>query len=158
MVVSNSRHSYDNGICREDDLIGRVRVLFSQTQLLGMLPNVGDVVERVVKPLGGDGDYRFTYRIRRLANVEESIVFEPPQLSRFILRATVNPPPPPGRVTLSWSGAAGASVDILRGAALVVTTPNDGQHEDRVQGGTYQYRVCNAGTTVCSNTATVTVP
>lgn len=55
-------------------------------------------------------------------------------------------------------GAMGTSVDILRGAALVVTTPNDGSHEDRLQGGTYQYRVCNAGTTVCSNTATVTVP
>jgi hypothetical protein len=158
VIATNARVNYDNGICREDDLIGRVRLDFTQAQLLAMLPNVGDVVERVVKPVGGDGDYRLTYRIRRLANIEQTIVLEPPQLSRFTLRASVNPPPPPGRVTLTWSGAMGASVDILRGAALIVTTPNDGSHEDRVGGGTYQYRVCNAGTTVCSNTATVTVP
>ena len=158
-VAANSRANFDDGICREDDLIGRVQLAFTQTRLLGMLPNVGDVVEREVKPTGGAGSYRFTYRITRLANVDRTVVIEPPRRpDRFVLQAAVNPPPPPGRVTLNWSGASGASVDVLRGAALIVTTPNDGQHEDRVQGGTYQYRVCNAGTTICSNSATVTVP
>ena len=155
----NSHDMYDGGISIGDDLIGRVQVAFSRNQLLGTLPNVGDVVERQVQPTGGAGSYRLTYRITRLPNVRKTIVVAPPRRPEgIVLQATVNPPPPPGRVTLSWSGASSASVDVLRGAALIITTPNDGQHEDRVQGGTYQYRVCNAGTTTCSNTATVTVP
>lgn len=156
-VATNSRYNYDNGICAEDDLIGRVELGFSQQQLLGTLPNVGDVVERVAQARGGDGSYRVRYRITRLADVRKRIVIGPQRPERIVLQAALNPPPP-GRINLIWSGARAASVDVLRGAALIATTPNDGQHDDRVQGGTYQYRVCNAGTTLCSNTVSVTVP
>jgi serine protease len=61
-------------------------------------------------------------------------------------------------VDLTWSGAAGASVDVYRNNVRVVTTPNDGAHTDgtgQKGGGTYVYRVCNAGTTTCSGNATV---
>lgn len=62
------------------------------------------------------------------------------------------------RADLTWTGAAGTSVDIFRNAVKITTTPNDGSHTDAINksgSATYQYRVCNAGTTACSNTATV---
>ena len=83
------------------------------------------------------------------------------------------PPPPPSgitlatrgykvkgsaRVDLTWSGAEGASVDVHRNGALVLTTPNDGAHTDVLGkvAGTFTYRVCVAGTTTCSPTSSVT--
>jgi len=61
-------------------------------------------------------------------------------------------------VDLVWSGATGASVSIYRSNVLVTTTPNDGAHTDQPTGKatTFTYRVCNAGTQVCSNSVTVT--
>ncbi len=63
------------------------------------------------------------------------------------------------RTDLSWSGASAASVDVYRNGAHITTTANDGAHTDAISqkgGGTYVYRVCDAGTTTCSNDATVT--
>jgi extracellular elastinolytic metalloproteinase len=59
---------------------------------------------------------------------------------------------------LTWSGASGASVDVFRNNVKVLTTPNDGAETDSPpsKGTTFSYRVCNVGTTVCSNTANVT--
>lgn len=83
-------------------------------------------------------------------------------------------PPPSGSFTLSavgykvrgrqhadltWSGASGTNVDVYRNGALVITTGNDGFHTDvigSVGGGSYLYKVCQAGTSTCSNEATVT--
>lgn len=59
---------------------------------------------------------------------------------------------------LSWSGATSTSVDVYRNGAKVTTTANDGAHTDNIGksgGGTYTYRVCEAGTSTCSNDATV---
>ena len=93
---------------------------------------------------------------------------------------SVTPPPPPppsggfslsargykikGRQTvdLTWSGAGAGvtSVAVYRNNALNTTTANDGSWTDSIGlkgGGTYTYKVCEAGsTTACSNTATVT--
>jgi subtilisin family serine protease len=84
------------------------------------------------------------------------------------------PPPPPAgisltangykvkgaqQVDLSWSGAASTSVDVFRGTAKVATTANDGAYTDAIGskgGGSYVYRVCEAGTTTCSGNVTVT--
>ena len=58
---------------------------------------------------------------------------------------------------LSWSGAT-SSVDVRRNGAVVVTTANDGLFTDTIGGkggGTYTYRVCQAGTTTCSPEVTV---
>ena len=63
------------------------------------------------------------------------------------------------RVDLSWSGAAGASVDVHRDGGLHITTENDGLYTDNLAtkgGGSYTYQVCEAGTTTCSPTVTVT--
>jgi hypothetical protein len=62
-------------------------------------------------------------------------------------------------VDLTWSGAASASVDVFRDNVKITTTANDGAHTDAIStkgGGTYTYKVCEAGTTTCSNTASVT--
>jgi len=81
----------------------------------------------------------------------------------------MEPPPPPAGITLSvtgykvkgvqfadltWSGATGTNVDVYRNATLITTTANDGAHTDNIGkkgGGSYTYKVCEAGTTTCSN-------
>ena len=58
---------------------------------------------------------------------------------------------------LVWNGATSVTIDIVRNGVLIITTPNDGTHDDNIgkRGGkaTYTYQVCEAGTSVCSNTA-----
>ena len=157
-VAPNSHVNYEDGLSGSDDLIGRHEVNLSQAQLVTVLPAVGSVIETTVKPTGGSGSYAFTYRITRLANVERTIVIHEPQTLGISLQASLQSPPSAGKVSLTWSGATSPSVDILRGAALIGTTANDGQYTDNVSGGTYQYRVCEAGMTTCSATVTITVP
>jgi outer membrane protein assembly factor BamB len=61
-------------------------------------------------------------------------------------------------VRLQWRGATSADIDVYRNNVLIVTTPNDGQYDDST-GDTgraqYMYRVCEAGTQICSNEVTV---
>jgi hypothetical protein len=62
------------------------------------------------------------------------------------------------KVDLIWSGATSANVDIRRDGILIATTANDEAYTDNIDqrgGGSYVYQVCEAGGTVCSNTATV---
>lgn len=86
------------------------------------------------------------------------------------------PPPPPapsavklsvsGRndatrqyMTLRWTGAAGAALDVYRNGARITNTANDGYYVNSraFQGAvTYRYKVCKTGTSVCSNEASVT--
>jgi subtilisin family serine protease len=64
--------------------------------------------------------------------------------------------------SLGWSGVSPDKlVDVYRNTVNVLTnTTNDGAHEDNIGkkgGGSYTYKVCEAGsTTACSNEATVT--
>jgi len=60
---------------------------------------------------------------------------------------------------LAWSGATSTNVDVFRNGTPIATTENDGEYTDstnNVGGGSYTYQVCEAGTTTCSNEATVT--
>ena len=60
-------------------------------------------------------------------------------------------------IDLSWSGAAGANVDVYRNGSLIATTANDGSYSDATGqrgGATYTHQVCEAGTSTCSNTTT----
>ena len=60
-------------------------------------------------------------------------------------------------VTLTWTRAQGPSVYIYRNGLVVTSTPNDGkQAVGRTFTGaaTYFFKVCEAGTTICSNPAT----
>lgn len=63
------------------------------------------------------------------------------------------------KANLSWAGATGTSVDIFRNGSRITTTANDGAHTDQLAKGTrgtFTYKVCNAGTSTCSNDASVT--
>ncbi|HEU5173150.1 MAG TPA: endonuclease/exonuclease/phosphatase family protein [Gemmatimonadaceae bacterium] len=62
-------------------------------------------------------------------------------------------------VDLTWSGATSTDVDVFRNSAKVTTTANDGAYTDsmgKAGAGTYSYKVCESGTTTCSNTVSVT--
>lgn len=62
------------------------------------------------------------------------------------------------KADLSWSGAAATNVDIYRNNAKIATTANNGAYTDPINikgSATYTYKVCEAGTTTCSNTVTV---
>ncbi len=57
---------------------------------------------------------------------------------------------------LSWSGATTTNVDLYRNASRFLTTANDGAYNDAKRPkGTWVYKVCNAGTTICSPNVTV---
>ena len=63
------------------------------------------------------------------------------------------------KVDLKWTPTKPGNVDVLRGGAKIATAPNTGAYRDNVDrkgAGTYSYRICEAGTSVCSNTVTVT--
>ena len=85
------------------------------------------------------------------------------------------PPPPPGGgditlsasgykvkgkqyVDLSWTGATSTNVDVLVNGSLGLTTVNDGDvtiNMNAKGGATYNFEVCNEGTTDCSTSVTV---
>ena len=63
------------------------------------------------------------------------------------------------KADLTWSGATSSNVDVYRDGAVVATTANDGAYTDNIDrrgSGSYTYRVCEAGTSTCSSTSTVT--
>ena len=58
---------------------------------------------------------------------------------------------------LSWTGSTAASMDIYRDNVVVTTVANTGAYTEQLtQSGTFVYKVCDAGTTDCSNEETVT--
>ncbi len=62
-------------------------------------------------------------------------------------------------ISLRWSGATASQVNVYRNGSLLMTTANDGSAADTIKGkasGTYTYQTCNAGTSTCSNKASVT--
>ncbi|HEX7335864.1 MAG TPA: galactose oxidase-like domain-containing protein [Gemmatimonadales bacterium] len=81
----------------------------------------------------------------------------PPPAS-FALTATGRADATTQYMSLTWSGASGAMVDVYRNAVLIRVTENDGKYTNSrsfTGTATYIYQVCQAGTTTCSNTATV---
>ena len=62
------------------------------------------------------------------------------------------------KVDLTWTGAT-TSVDVYRNGSKVATVANTGSYTDNVAakgGGTFKHKVCDAGTTRCSNETSVT--
>ena len=59
---------------------------------------------------------------------------------------------------LTWAGASGTTVDIWRNNVKITTTANDGHHTDNppAKGNTFTYKVCDLGTSKCSNPSSVT--
>jgi len=61
------------------------------------------------------------------------------------------------KADLEWNGATSTNVDVYRDGALITTTASDGFYTDNIDqrgGGSYTYKVCEAGTSTCSNEAT----
>jgi hypothetical protein len=85
----------------------------------------------------------------------------------------INSPPAPGTIslkvtgrsdaerhymTLTWTGAKSATVDMYRNGYFRKNTPNDGEQGDsKLYTGpaTYIYKICEAETYICSNPASV---
>jgi len=62
-------------------------------------------------------------------------------------------------VRLTWSGATSTNIDVYRNGVVVATVANTGTYTDST-GDTgrarYTYKVCEAGTSSCSNDVIVT--
>src|SRR5213075_2092208 len=61
-------------------------------------------------------------------------------------------------VRLTWTGAISNNADVNRNGVVIATVPNTGSYTDST-GNTgrarYAYKVCEAGTSTCSNEVTV---
>ena len=61
-------------------------------------------------------------------------------------------------VRLTWSGATSTNIDVYRnGKPPIATVPNTGVYTDSTGDtgrASYRYRVCEAGTSTCSNDVT----
>jgi hypothetical protein len=91
-----------------------------------------------------------------------------------VTSSTSPSPPPPSGATLTasgykvrgvqnadlrWSGLSATSVTISRNGSPIGTMFNSGAYTDVLNvkgGGSYTYRVCAAGTSTCTNSASVT--
>ncbi|MFT5138455.1 MAG: PKD repeat protein [Rhodothermales bacterium] len=61
-------------------------------------------------------------------------------------------------VNLTWSGASGSSVDVIRDSSVLASTNNNGRYTDKTGNSgsrTYIYQICETGTSTCSNEVVV---
>jgi subtilisin family serine protease len=94
-----------------------------------------------------------------MGSTSKSVTVSEPSSGGFTLSATGYKVRGRQSVDLVWSGATSTNVDVFRDGALLTTTANDGSYTDSigaVGGGSYTYHLCEAGTTTCSNSVTVT--
>ena len=62
------------------------------------------------------------------------------------------------KADLSWGGATSGNVDVYRNGSVITTTVNDWTYTDNINqrgSGTFTYKICEAGTSVCSNESAV---
>jgi subtilisin family serine protease len=62
------------------------------------------------------------------------------------------------KADLSWSGSTAAQVDIYREGTKIATVSNNGTYSDQTNnrgGGSLTYKVCDAGSNVCSDSLTI---
>lgn len=91
---------------------------------------------------------------RFAATATDSALIEPtPAPASIAIAATAYKEKGLQRVDLTWGGASGEAIRILRNGEELVTTRNDGGHLDSIDrrgGGSYRYRVCEAVGSRCS--------
>ena len=80
----------------------------------------------------------------------------PPPAPSVVLSASMTRQNRKSNVSLTWTSAPWSGVTVYRNGARLRDTANDGGYVDQLRSpGTYNYKVCQPGTTVCSNTVTV---
>jgi hypothetical protein len=146
-----------NSSCEAEEIrdrstaIGSGTASYTQAELDAAMPTAGSTMTGITR-IGSS--YDVTYLITRVANPTVA----PPEVVREItLSASVNYATSPARVTLTWTRATTSTVDILYNGAFYRNTENDGTFSVGLGPRTYLFRVCNAGTTVCSSDVSVTV-
>jgi len=84
-----------------------------------------------------------------------SVTVTDPSAPAITLTATVVTNRKGPKVDLRWSGANGSKVELYRNGVKVATVKNSGRATDTPGVGTFTYKVCELGGSVCSNEATV---
>lgn len=78
----------------------------------------------------------------------------PPPISLLV---SVSYQTSPATVSLVWVGATTGMIDIYQNGVRRANGPNDGAASFPLPPGTYVFRICEIGSTVCSNESSVTV-
>lgn len=81
------------------------------------------------------------------------------ELTGFNLSATAYKVKGIKHVDLTWSGTNSTDVDVYRDGINIATTSNSGSYTDNLDqrgGGSHTYYLCEAGSPICSNEATIT--
>jgi PKD repeat protein len=110
-------------------------------------------------PYAGGGTYSVTLLVTdddgATSALSQSVEVTAPRA--FTLSATAYKVKTLKYADLSWGGATSANVDINRNGAVVATTANDGAYTDKPPKTltSAKYKVCEAGTSTCSNEVSV---
>jgi PKD repeat protein len=110
------------------------------------------------------GASQYTYKVCQAGTAvcsnNATVVFgeAPPTQASIVLSVTGRVDATKQYMTLTWTGAQGATVDVYRDGVFTKNELNDGKYTNsrNLPGASqYTYKVCQAGTAVCSNNATV---
>jgi PKD repeat protein len=82
----------------------------------------------------------------------------PPASSELVMRVSGRIDATRQYMTVVWAGAAGAMVDVIRNGNLIKRASNTGSYTTSrlsTAAGRFVFKVCEAGTTICSHPATL---
>jgi PKD repeat protein len=111
----------------------------------------------------GSGTYSVTLTVTdnegATGSQTQSVTVTAPSTGGISLSATGYKVQGVQRADLTWSGASSSQIDVFRNNTRVATVSNTGAYTDNIGargGGSYSYRVCEAGTSTCSSQVSVT--